>query len=269
MDRNMILRLWQQLPIGSLKYSGMWFAFCSVLHMLWGWATPEVLPQFLSKMTNVRDRRDWYNRGVSIVHAGIMFVRAVVYWSLLNADMELPRKQDELSRFGGFDQITLDIMMGYLWYDILIEATKDTLSKTTLLHHIVGYVSLFATRATGSKLGSFYFMLVFCAEGSTPVLHTLWLLHKLDCTQWALYRVLAAVLLLLFFLLRVVLGPYTIHHLVSHRALWAQEGQDGQWLYSLLLAISVVFVSINYYWFYLLVKMALPKRPKRAPAKKE
>lgn len=264
---SLVWDLWLHLPLGSLKYSAMWCAFCVLVHIFVGWATPEIIDNFDKRIAQEKDRRDWYNRAVSIMHASVMFCRALFYWILFNPAIILPTGTNQTALLrgagAGFDVITLDIMMGYLWYDILIEVSKEKISKTTLLHHIVGYVSLFCTRATGSKLGCFYFMLVFVAEGSTPVLHTLWLLHKLECTAWALYKALAFLLLVLFFALRIVLGPYTIHHLATHQAAWAEEEPHGTWMYRLLLAISIVFVSINYYWFQLLVKMAMPKKSRK------
>lgn len=249
-------RLVRQMPVGSYKVSGMWLGLCIVLHMAGAFGTCEVVENLEKRMSRY-DRQDWYNRFVSIIHASIMFVRAICYWGLKNPKMSLEGLQ--IDQFG---VITLDIMMGYLWYDMVIELAKNKKQYATILHHLLGYMSLFAVRASGSRLGVFYFMMVFVAEGSTPVLHSLWFMSKLKLKDSGIFKAMGLLLMLLFFTLRVAFGPYTIWHLVSNRDAWTVKKAmepDAGWLFPLLVGVSVVFVSINMYWFALLVRMALKK----------
>lgn len=247
---EILFRMVNQMPVGSYKYSFMWFCFCCFLHLAFGFGTVEILPQ-VQKIMTLYDRQDWYNRGVSIIHAFIMFVRAITYWFLLNPAMKLTLPLDN------FGVITLDIMMGYLWYDLLIEAAKSKKQYSTLLHHLLGYFSLYSVRASHSKLGIFYFMLVFVAEGSTPLLHMLWFLSKLRLKDSLVFKSLGTLLFIVFFALRIIMGPYTLWHLVAKRAAWDSRAEpEGYWLFPSLVVVACSFVLINFYWFALLLRMA-------------
>jgi TLC domain len=248
------LRLLRQMPIGSYKISAMWMGFCIFLHLVSAFGTCEVIEGFEKRLSRY-DRQDWYNRFVSIIHAFIMFVRAMCYWTLKNPSMSIVGLQNDQ-----FGVITLDIMMGYLWYDLIIELAKNKKQFSTILHHLLGYVSLYAVRASASRLGVFYFMMVFVAEGSTPVLHTLWFMSKLKLKDTATFKMMGILLMLLFMALRVLFGPFTVWHLASNHDAWRAKkaGElDAEWLFPLLICVSVVFVSINMYWFFLLVSMAV------------
>jgi len=138
---------------------------------------------------------------------------------------------------------------------------KSNCQPTTVIHHVLGYVSLFAVRAAKSGMGSFYFHMVFLAEGSTPTLHVLWLLNKFKLGDWWVYKALAFLLLVSFLCLRVLLGPYTLWHMVENWKEW--DGDPNKtWLWRLLFGVATVFVIINFYWFGLLCQMATKQKSK-------
>jgi len=244
-----VSRLAATMPSKSYLISLFWLGFCGFVHVFSSFAWVEVVPQ-MSKVMSLYDRHEWYNRTVALLHAAIMFLRTVTYWYAINPKMSMDQPLD------AFGAMTLDIMMGYLWYDLLVEMAKNRKQPTTLIHHVIGYISLWAVRASNSGLGLFYFMLVFIAEGSTPVLHVLWLLKKLKLSDWWVFSALAWLLLFTFFTYRVVLGPYTLWHMVAYRDGWKGD-PNRHWLFGLLFGIAVVFVIINFYWFFLLYKMAM------------
>ena len=101
-------------------------------------------------------------------------------------------------------------------------------------------------------------------QGSTPFLHACWMMHKLGGDSGLAYRFCAAMLLLMFFIFRVVASPLCLASLWTHRALWGHTAQRKA-LYYFELCINVFFVGLNWYWFAALCKRAFG--PKKASKK--
>jgi hypothetical protein len=97
-------------------------------------------------------------------------------------------------------------------------------------------------------------MMVYIAEGSTPALNISWFLHQLKLKDSLWFKLCVLLLLVKFFCLRVVLGPYLVHHLLTHRDTW---GEDADVMFVFNLLICVFFMLLNFYWFFLLVSMAM------------
>jgi hypothetical protein len=149
------------------------------------------------------------------------------------------------------ETFALDIMMGYLIYDSVLESFYNV-NVDTIAHHILGLVAFSSVRFSESNAGVFYIMLIMIAEGSTPFLHTTWVMHQLSLSSSPLFLVFAGILLISFFFLRVCLGPYiTIHMMTSD---W---GEGYTTLSYLSIGIMFGFCLLNFLWFYKLVAMAL------------
>lgn len=90
-------------------------------------------------------------------------------------------------------------------------------------HHVLGLASHLSSRLSDNEAAHFYSMLVFIAEISTPFLNISWLLHQLKKKN-VYFDVIAGLLIVTFFI-RVLVGPYMVNHMLSHREEWGQEGR--------------------------------------------
>lgn len=99
-------------------------------------------------------------------------------------------------------------------------------------------------------------MIIFLAEGSTPLLNASWLLQKLNMLKTSMFKLCAVSLILSFFVLRVVLSPFMLGHMYLFKDSW---GPNNDALYWFNFAIVGSFLLLNYFWFYKLVALALKK----------
>ena len=104
------------------------------------------------------------------------------------------------------------------------------------------------------------------AQGSTPFLHACWMMHKLGADSGLAYRFCAGMLLLMFFIFRVVASPLCLASLWTHRALWGDSAARKA-LYYFELSINVFFVGLNWFWFAALCKRALGSKKASKKAK--
>jgi hypothetical protein len=168
-----------------------------------------------------------------------------------------------------WETFTVDVMMGYLWYDIVFELLQ-TRQLDTLGHHVLGIVSHLSTRLSGNTGASFTTMLVFIAEGSTVWLNISWLMHQLQLKDTIVFKLIALKLILAFFVCRILLGPYMVRHMLVHRAEWGPEGSQGLFFWGNFCIVSS-FAVLNFYWFSKLLQVAFGKSssPSSAAAKKK
>lgn len=145
-------------------------------------------------------------------------------------------------------------MVGYLVYDFFIEIfTNEKIDTFIVLHHVIGLLSHLATLMTNDGFCGIYCMLVFLAEFSTPVLHTLWCLKQQKLDKTPLFFGTAALLLLVFFVCRVVLSPFILYTYW----VWKDKYYHGTALnYYLQYVVLIFFGFLNNFWFYLLVRLA-------------
>jgi TLC domain len=176
-----------------------------------------------------------------------MFMMTASYWLKENPEMKIPHA------VGATEAFCLDIMMGYLWYDIGYEMV-DTWQADAIGHHILGLISHMSSRLSNNGAAGFYSMLVYIAEGSTPFLNISWLLHQLQMKNTLLFKVFALLLILSFFVFRIILGPFMVWHMLTHKKEWGPDAQGllfwGNWV------IVALFALLNYYWFYKIIQVA-------------
>eukprot|EP01040_Poterioochromonas_malhamensis_P003509 gene3509-3750_t len=144
-----------------------------------------------------------------------MFSRAFHYWTSINVEYQL---YEEVSLY---EAITIDIMMGYLIYDTIYElAMNPKLDIPTLFHHVIGFVSHYLTRSLDNGSASFYSMMVYLAELSTPFLNISWLLNSLKLQSSLPLTICSIVLVITFFISRVIWGPFLFWHMWNN---WTSE----------------------------------------------
>jgi len=232
----------------SMKSSATYCTCCFIFHYVTSFVSPRVINGFY-KLTK-EDRYGWYNRCVSIVHASFVFCLTIYYWTIY----QYPHFHvtDVSPEAKNLQSLTLDIMMGYLWYDIIVELVQ-TQEMDTLGHHILGLISHLSCRLSNNQAGAFYSMMVYIAEGSTPFLHTSWLLHKLQLKNTKRFKFCVLSLLVTFFICRVVAGPFMLFHMTYNSPSW---GPNTDILFAMNYLIVFLFVVLNFYWFYKLITLA-------------
>jgi hypothetical protein len=192
-------------------------------------------------------RHSWYNRAVSTAHASIMFICAIYYWVYINPTM----KFSEVNTIHIHQRNTIDIMMGYIIYDTLIEMST-TRQLDTMLHHILGMISHISTRLSDSDPAAFYTLMVYLAEGSTPFLNISWIYHQLKLHNSLLYTFFTMSLMASFLVTRILVGPYMLNHFFSNKQAW---GIDTDILYYGNSLVLLFFVILNFYWYYKLCRL--------------
>lgn len=247
----------ESILLDSLAASFAWCLVCLSIHLFWGLLSDRLIPGF-SKVIR-KQQKAWYNRGVSTIHACVMFSITVYYWLYINPDIQISSAGNLL------EARALDIMMGYLYYDILYEMLTSR-QPDALSHHILGVISHLSSRLSNNKAAAFYSMLVYIAEGSTPFLNISWLLYLLQLKKTAAFKLCAILLILSFFCCRILLGPFMVYHMLTNREEWGDDGRGL--LYVGNTAIVSIFAILNFYWFYKLLLVALGS-PSSSASKEE
>ena len=183
----------------------------------------------------------------------IMFSSACYYWFYLNPTFDILVKTD-----GKLENQTLHIMMGYIIYDTIYELSSPTKQIDILIHHIIGFLSHLSTIYTQNNSALYYSMFIFLAEASTPFLNISWILYQLKYNNNLLFHICSILLLITFFIFRVILGPYAVYHLFIYKYTWGDSNNDNisYYMWSCNTFIIILFALLNTFWFYKLIKMA-------------
>lgn len=229
----------ERLAFESISTSAMYATALFTLHFM-------ISPLFWKLWPNLKiPQVQLQNRTVSTVHAALQFILTAHYWATYNPRVKIIENSN-------YEAFCLDTMMGYLWYDIIIELffTKNV---EALGHHVLGIVSHLSSRISDNKAAAFYSMLVFIAEISTPFLNISWLLHAAGLKTDPIFA-LVSLLLMLTFSVRVCVGPFMVGHMLLFKSEW---GDDTELLYWGNVVIVAAFALLNIYWYFKLLKMAL------------
>ena len=192
----------------------------------------------------------------STTHAIIMFSTAIYYWSYIFPNY---RKIDfsSMNKIGSYETTTFNLMIGFLWYDLVIELCQ-TRQIDTLAHHIIGLLSHYSTLNTNNHASCYYTMMVYIAEGSTPWLNLCWLGFNTNASNKLIYKISSINLMITFFLCRVCMATYIFWHINYYAKEWPWRTKPYIYqLYIFNYCVALFFAILNYYWFYKLVKMAI------------
>ena len=243
---------------------------CGVLH-LFAWVTFDKIWKNYRALPAAK-RVEGHNRFVSLIHSSLMFALDLHYWQSNHIFTH-----DKNKVYSSSEKFMIDIMIGYLVYDLIFEMFKgfgeassgkaSDLTKVKanrkykgaieqvfiFLHHIAGLSSHISTRLSNNPMCYHYSMLVYLAESSTPTLNITWFLYEMKWDKNIFFSIIAYTTLLSFFVLRVLLSPYLVVHMVYYRADWG----DGTFLlfYGNLL-IMIIFAALNFVWFAKLVNLS-------------
>jgi hypothetical protein len=225
----------------------------------------SVLFPFLVKPMSAEHQRDMINRIVSSVHAIFLFFTTIGFWIFGPHKVEFfSAAPDQYVHM--LEALAVDLMLGYLVYDTL----TDTIwvgNIELVAHHVLGFLSLGLTRAYFCVPAHHFMMMVFLAESSTPLLHASWTMKMMGQGDSWEYFITGCLLLLTFFLSRVVLAPYTVMRMWETQDTWETY---PYWLWLLMFSIQLFFTVLNLFWFYRLLRVAgvLPKN-KQESAERE
>lgn len=158
-----------EVLLSSLAVSAVYCGICCVVHFL----STVVVPDGYKKLSD-KDKFEYSNRYHSLqyltstiaavtlflidtrrftatLHAVFMFSSAFKYWVFLNPMMEIGATSSY------FEERSIDFMMGYLWYDTIIElVVKQKPNKETLAHHVFGLISHLSARLSQNGAATFY-----------------------------------------------------------------------------------------------------------------
>jgi hypothetical protein len=214
-----------------------------------------------------RSAKEWRNRAVSTVHASLFSVLYAYYWIMTPARDQVIAPSADIS-LRPFERHILFVMQGYLCYDCvfelwsLLQDLKTIKDKTrghaisnhlqTLLHHVMGIISHSLIITTNSQWGAVLMFMIYGAEMSTPPLNVSWLMHQLKLTENILFK-LVSLNLFLSFTYRTTIGPYVFYMITSNYEALSSE----QALVWMLLTSTAIFIVLNFFWYYKLIKMAI------------
>jgi hypothetical protein len=133
-----------QSAIVSLFYA----CYCFIIHHT-VWPLSISFSERLKKLPNEL-QHTFKNRAVSTAHAIVMFGFTLYYWLYLNPEMKIE------SESIGIQRLSLDCMMGYLWYDIIVELSGKKWQKDFMMHHLLGLASHLSTRISNKGAPAFY-----------------------------------------------------------------------------------------------------------------
>lgn len=214
-----------------------------------------MVPQFASLDDSIK--KGFHNRFAAAFHAATLFILTCYYWIFI-----VPSGRDII-----FERFCVDIMFGYIVYDTTHELFFTPLpsDRLTLAHHILGGISLLTAKYYLCQECMRLHMVIFLAEVSTPFLHLGWLLYNLgfDTSNSAFVGVLYGLVMVLFLVFRVILGPFLFWQVFSSKEL----RDEFPVLYYLNVVVVGCFVLLNMYWFFLLLRKAFPKKGKVAKGK--
>ncbi len=144
-----------------LSFATQYSVLCGILHLLASVSSASIIPGF-SQMSK-ENQLAWHNKAVSTIHAMVMFYRAIHYSLHVNPSLTV---EESVS---AYQANTIDIMVGYLFYDTYYEVAFGK-SKLMLGHHVAGLVSHLTTRALSCGPAAFYRLVFIVVNLSTHVL---------------------------------------------------------------------------------------------------
>ncbi len=133
--------------VQCLTFSSQYSVLCGIVHLIASVSSDSLIPGFTSM--SKENQQAWHNKAVSTFHAILMFYRAAHYWIYLNPQLELSEVVST------YQATTIDIMIGYLFYDTFFELSYGK-SKLMLGHHIAGFVAHFLTRSLSHGPTAYY-----------------------------------------------------------------------------------------------------------------
>ena len=226
-------------------------------------------------------------RTCSTTHAVIMFSLSTYYWIYVFPKYRT-RDFASIHKIETYEENAFQLMIGFLWYDMIVEISQ-TCQIDSVIHHILCLLSLYSTLITNNHATTYYNMMLYMAEGSTPWLNISWvcfninavdnIICKLSSMNLRSIRVFVSIwiqkcglpisfscinifihekrLMITFFLFRICIPTYICWNLNYYSNEWPWETKPyTHQLFVFNNFLAFFFAILNYYWFYKLVKIA-------------
>jgi len=201
------------------------------------------------------EKAEWVSRIVSNVHAIFASLGAFRWilndWQTIQTDFDFAFGGSEIRHF------YMMCTAGYLFYDLMLclKYLRSFGEITTLIHHIVILIAY--SLGLHYHFGTFYMGFFLINEVSTPFLNIRWFLFKMGLTDTKYYEWNGYQLAISFFIFRVVLNLIAVEHMTRgfyrfYAVLISREGLPTAVLF-FLPVLAWVHVSINLYWFWLII----------------
>lgn len=104
-------------------------------------------------------------------------------------------------------------------------------------------------------VSAFYTMLVYLAEGSTPILHTGWMMNTVGLADTLAFKLLTLALLVAFFIVRILVSPLLAYAYLSPQNRHLYDGRDGVFYFQL--GIVFAFAGLNFFWCVMLGRVCV------------
>ncbi|OZJ02451.1 hypothetical protein BZG36_04399 [Bifiguratus adelaidae] len=229
---------------------------CNVIFQISRTISPYLFPKSFARMKGYQ-KTSFHIHVVSFLHAAILCTFSFpLFWNeTLMADHVF-----------GYDPNATDIhslATGYFLWDAFtaLKYHKDQ-GIGMVMHGVCAFtVFILSYRPFINYYGAVFIMF----ELSTIFLNINWFMDKLGYTGSKAQLINGIILLSAFFGVRVIFGTYMSYW--TFVDIFAAKHLVPTWLTSIYLAANTVHNILNYYWFYLMIKMLAKRFPKKLPAK--
>jgi len=216
----------------------------------------NLLIKIKKELINDKKNFSFIWRICSSIHAIIMFSLTLYYWTYIFPNY---RRMDftSINKIGSYEKNTFKLMIGFLWYDLIIELYHSR-QIDMLLHHIISLFGMYSIINTNNNAYCFYTMICLISEGSTPWLNLCWLYFNRNKTNKLFYKISSINLIITFFLCRVCMASYVVWHINYYKKEWPWETDLYVYKsYIISYCVTIFFTALYYYWFYKLIKVAI------------
>ena len=240
------------VAVDVLQYALLWLALYHLFQYL---ISPYLLGRFSTKYSQLTSSKQtyWNASLVSTSHAVLisaMALRAAYYgkfwdtWPILDMNQTTP-----------LSHTTERVMNGYLFADALLalyHRNSPAWTKTfytVMGHHIV--VFGIGMCICVLDFGHVYSMIGMLLEMTTPFVNLRWILYTIQETKTTLYLINGLVLVLLWFLVRIVVaGPFAVY------PLWVDKKERSLHVIITFVVTYTLIYPLQCFWFSKLLKGA-------------
>jgi len=159
------------------------------------------------------------------------------------------------------------MFLGYLAVDLVSMCICDVwqawrpVDKSMILHHV--FILSFFTLGYVVDVGVWFGSALLINELSTPFVNVFWYLKYIGQKESKAFKINGTVLLLTFFVFRILYIPFNFWHFQAHGLCLDSENPAYQHLSWLMLIGYVAIYLINLFWFSKLVRGALQALQKK------
>jgi hypothetical protein len=162
-------------------------------------------------------------------------------------------------------EFVMSVFSTYLIIDLYVTILQHWSTVPNLLPFVVHHVFAAASWVTGIYLGltQWYGCIWMLAELSTPTVNLFWMLGKVGKTNGSLFTYNAMLMMLCFFVARVLPIPFTTYFFWEDAAAFHKLHAPYFYWYCFVIVVSA---SLQLFWFSLMVRGALKKLGSREKA---